>query len=70
MREKNLEQMVKSGEEKSELYLEKHIREQLRGRQKSIKAKLSDDVLVDWMMIGAFVAVSGLGFLMWRKLKE
>lgn len=26
MRERNLEQLVKSGEEKSELYLEKHIR--------------------------------------------
>lgn len=27
IREKNLEQMVKSGEEKSEMYLERHIRE-------------------------------------------
>lgn len=27
LREKNLEEMIRAGEEKSELYLEKHIRD-------------------------------------------
>lgn len=62
--------MVKSGEEKSEMYLERHIREQMKGRHRILKAKLSDDDVFDWIFLGALVVVGGMGLLMWRKLKE
>jgi hypothetical protein len=32
IRDRNLELMIKSGEEKSEIYLERHIKEQLKAR--------------------------------------
>jgi hypothetical protein len=32
IRDRNLELMIKSGEEKSEIYLERHIKEQLKSR--------------------------------------
>lgn len=70
MRERNLEQLVKSGEEKSELYLEKHIRQQMRGRNKKLSERLTDDDFFDWVLLGALVVVALFGLLMWRKLKE
>lgn len=70
LRERNLEAMIRSGEEKSELYLEKHIRDQLRGRHKKLRETLTSDTLVDWLLLGALVFVGGFGALMWRKLKE
>jgi hypothetical protein len=32
IRDRNLETMIKSGEEKSEIYLDRHIKEQLKKR--------------------------------------
>jgi len=62
--------MVRSGEEKSELYLERHIRDQLKNRHHEIRTKLSDDDAFEYVMIGVLVAVAGVGLMLWRKLKE
>ncbi|TNV82967.1 hypothetical protein FGO68_gene4923 [Halteria grandinella] len=70
IREKNLEQMVRNGEEKSELYLERHIRDQLKNRHHEIKSKLSDDDNFEYVMIGVLAIVAGVGIMMWRKIKE
>lgn len=70
MRDKNLDSMIKAGEEKSEIYLERHIKEQMKGRHKKIGEKLADDDMIDWILMGAMIVVAGLGFYMWRKLKE
>jgi hypothetical protein len=70
IRDKNLDSMIKAGEEKSEIYLERHIKEQLKGRHKKLGEKLADDDLIEWVIMGAMVLVAIFGFFMWRKLKE
>lgn len=70
IREKNLEVMVKSGEEKSEIYLERHIRDLMKERHKDIRAKLSEDDIMEYVIIAAMILVAIVGLAMWRKLKE
>ena len=70
IREKNIEAMIQSGEFQSEVYLAKHIKDQLKKRNKGIIEKRADDYLVDWVLCGSLVVVAMVGVLMWRKVKE
>lgn len=70
IRDKNIEQLAKAAEERSEQFLEKHIKEQLIGRHSQIGIKLQDDDIVDWILLAAMIGVAGFGLFMWKKLKE
>ena len=70
IREKNVEAMIQSGEEQSEIFLAKHIKDQLKKRNVGIIEKRADDYIVDWVLCGSLVVVALVGVLMWRKVKE
>ena len=70
IRERNVESMIQAGEEQSEIYLAKHIKEQLAKRNTKIRERRADDYLVDWVLMGTLVVVAIMGLLMWRKVKE
>lgn len=42
----------------------------MRGRNKKLSERLTDDDFFDWVLLGALVVVALFGLLMWRKLKE
>jgi len=53
-----------------EASLAAHIQQKIKLSHEKMEQQLGEDDIVDYLLVGILLAVAGVGFYMWRKVKQ